>query len=79
MQSFREPTVGRNAHPKLSVPLPVPIMVSVATAPLLALLVSGRWVAQGLIEMGTSSEELFRGDRLPTLPPLQPSNSAGPK
>ncbi len=46
---------------------PLIICLSLATAPLLCTLLVAREVAQGLGELGEASEEVFRGDRLPTL------------
>ena len=43
------------------------IALSLATAPVLIALVGGAAIAQTLQDLGTVSEELFRGDRLPHL------------
>ena len=42
--------------------------ISLGTLPLIALVAAGHIVADGLIELGQASEELFRGERLPSLP-----------
>ena len=80
MTSFREPQSTATPSPltglKLSIPLPPPLAISVITGPVLGLLVSGRMVAQALTQLGVSSEELFRGDRLPTLPALPKNKEA---
>ncbi len=43
------------------------LLLGLATGPLLALLVGGKGLSQGLQEIGLMSEEIFRGDRLPLL------------
>lgn len=43
------------------------ILLSLSTAPLLLILVGSRVLATALREMGQTSEEVFRGDRLPIL------------
>ncbi len=70
MQSFREPS--KPSLPDLSVSLPVAVelTISASTLPLLALLTGGRAIAAGLNELGQASEEIFRGDRLPSRPLL---------
>ncbi len=52
---------------KLPIQLPTGVMLSLSTAPLLCLLLGGRAVAIALREIGQTSEEIFRGDRLPVL------------
>ncbi len=53
--------------------LPVQIAIGLATVPVLGLLVGSRLVAAGLQTVGDWSEELWRGDRLPSLtPPTAP-------
>jgi hypothetical protein len=47
--------------------LPTEILLSLSTAPLLLVLIASRAVATMVQEMGKSSEEVFRGDRLPVL------------
>ena len=47
--------------------LPIGVLLSLSTAPLLGLLLGGRALALALREIGQSSEEVFRGDRLPVL------------
>lgn len=77
MTSFREPETpsipNSLADFKVSLPLPTHLAISATTAPLLGLLVSGHRVAHALTQLGVSSEEIFRGDRLPILP-LLPKN-----
>jgi hypothetical protein len=43
------------------------ILISIAVAPLLLALVSTRFLGSQGIAWGRASEEIFRGDRLPTL------------
>jgi hypothetical protein len=43
------------------------IALSLATIPALAIFIGGNAIAQSLQELGTMSEELFRGDRLPEI------------
>jgi hypothetical protein len=51
--------------------IPLPLLVSLATGPVLCALFAGKAVSQTLIEVGLNSEEIFRGDRLPILPFVQ--------
>ncbi|MGF1491680.1 MAG: hypothetical protein ACFBSC_04345 [Microcoleaceae cyanobacterium] len=50
-----------------SVQLPADLLLSVATAPMVCLLTSGRLLGNLLLGISQSSEEIFRGDRLPVL------------
>ncbi len=59
-----DPAAGVPAIP----PPPLPILVSLATGPVLGALVISKTVANAIITLGLSSEEIFRGDRLPILP-----------
>jgi hypothetical protein len=43
------------------------LLLSVATVPVLAGMLAGQAISKGLQELGTMSEEIFRGDRLPVL------------
>lgn len=52
------------------------ILISLATAPVLALLVGGKALIEGVREVGVWSEEIFRGDRLPLLNSPVESNSS---
>ena len=47
--------------------VPTELLLSLSTAPLLLILIGSRAVAVLMREMGQTSEELFRGDRLPIL------------
>ncbi len=59
-----------NPGPKLVLPLPTELVISLTMLPMLAVLVSGQVAVRTLGQIGSSSEELFRGTRLPTLPLL---------
>jgi hypothetical protein len=52
--------------------IPTPILVSLATGPFLCGLVVGKALTQAMLDISRSSEEIFRGDRLPILPFAQP-------
>ncbi|GEM_PF-3172192 len=58
--------------------IPPEILLSLATGPLLLGIIGGKAISRFLAEMGQSSEEMFRGDRLPLLdldesqPPTNP-------
>lgn len=43
------------------------LALGVATIPVLALLVTGQAIVKTVQELGVMSEEIFRGDRLPTI------------
>ncbi|MBF2025878.1 MAG: hypothetical protein IGS48_03810 [Oscillatoriales cyanobacterium C42_A2020_001] len=47
--------------------LPIEILIGLTTAPLVAVLVGSKALAQAVNELGQLSEEVFRGDRLPLL------------
>lgn len=68
MQSFRQPEAP--TLPKLSVQLPIAteLLISLSSLPLVSFLAIGQATASTLTEIGQASEELFRGDRLPSLP-----------
>ncbi len=54
--------------------IPSPLLVSLATGPVLCALFAGKALSQALIDVGLNSEEIFRGDRLPILPFVQPGD-----
>lgn len=54
--------------------IPLPLLVSLATGPVLCALFAGKALSQTLIDVGVNSEEIFRGDRLPILPFVQPGD-----
>ncbi|MEO1445284.1 MAG: hypothetical protein AAFV46_03435 [Cyanobacteria bacterium J06635_11] len=76
MRSFREPETTGLPPMKVSLPMGADISVGLATVPFLALLTAGSAIATSLAELGSASEELFRGDRLPTLPLLKAPQDA---
>ncbi|QYO63509.1 hypothetical protein [Leptolyngbya sp. 7M] len=47
--------------------LPIGILLSLSTAPLLLVLIGSRALAKMVQDMGQTSEEVFRGERLPVL------------
>lgn len=47
--------------------LPTKILLSLSTAPFLLILIASKTLSNLMQEMGQSSEEIFRGDRLPVL------------
>lgn len=47
--------------------MPIGLLLSLSTAPLLLVLLGSRALGIMLQEMGQTSEEVFRGDRLPVL------------
>ncbi|NEQ97036.1 MAG: hypothetical protein F6K30_09970 [Cyanothece sp. SIO2G6] len=57
---------------------PVDTLLSVMTVPLLVGLLGAKAMADVMQGVGTASEEVFRGDRLPLLkmPPSDSSNNA---
>ena len=68
MQAFRESQSAQRPDLSVSLPIAVDVTIGLTTCGLLALLSAGQAAAEGLIQLGQTSEELFRGDRLPTLP-----------
>jgi hypothetical protein len=52
-----------------SSPLPIPssVLVGMATGPMLVALLGTKALGKLLLDLGTMSEELLRGDRLPIL------------
>jgi len=52
---------------KLPIQLPIGVLLSLSTAPFLCLLLGSRAMAAAMRELGQTSEELFRGERLPIL------------
>lgn len=48
--------------------VPDRVLLQISTVPVLAALVAGKAVAETMQAIGQSSEEIFRGDRLPILP-----------
>ena len=79
MTSFQDFDPAKSLNHALSRTGQPDMVVSMMTAPLLLGLVTGRAIADGLTQLGTVSEELFRGERLPTLSSFdQPPAAASP-
>ena len=68
MQAFREPRSSTLPNLSVSFPVAIELTLGLTTCGLLALLSASQAAADGLTQLGQTSEELFRGDRLPTLP-----------
>ena len=60
----------------MNIPAPIPaeLVLSILAPSYLMTHRLGESVAQSLVDFGTLSEEIFRGDRLPPLPFPEPSN-----
>jgi hypothetical protein len=65
MESSNSPPHSTSSAPK--VVMPVDLLVSVATVPMVLGLVGTRVLFQVTQQLGQLSEEMFRGDRLPLL------------
>ncbi len=70
MRSFRESLPSSVPDLSVALPLATTLSIGLATVPLLAVLAAGRLIGEQAIELGKASEELFRGDRLPSRPLL---------
>jgi hypothetical protein len=68
MRSFRESSPPSWLDLSLVSPLPTTFAIGLGTLPLLAALTTGRWISDSALQLGKASEELFRGDRLPSRP-----------
>ena len=68
MQSFRQSETSSGLPGRIQIPVATEAMVSLGSLPLIGLIAAGHLVARGLVEIGQQSEELFRGERLPSLP-----------
>ncbi|MEL7329404.1 MAG: hypothetical protein AAGJ69_06125 [Cyanobacteria bacterium J06559_1] len=68
MQSFREPEASKRPSLGISLPIAIELTIGLSTLPMLAILTSSRVLSFGLLQLGHASEELFRGEQLPTLP-----------
>ena len=68
MQSFRQPETTSPPRLPIQLPLATEVIISLSSLPLVSLLALGHVVANSLADVGQASEELFRGDRLPSLP-----------
>ena len=76
MQSFRE---NSSENPTVTVPsgkISSDLLLSLATGPVLLVLLANKGINELLPEIGLYSEEIFRGDRLPMLNfPQNPTDS----
>ncbi len=70
MNSFRESSTPSLPDLSIALPLASTVTLGLATAPALALLTAARLMNEQAIALGKASEELFRGDRLPSRPLL---------
>ena len=77
MQSFRPPEPPTVSAPSIQLPIATELLISLSSVPLISLLALGRVAASTLTEIGKASEELFRGDRLPSLPLLDLPTESG--
>lgn len=68
MQSFRQPEASPSPRRRVQFPVASEVIISLSSLPLVSLLAASYIVADGLVELGQASDELFRGDRLPSLP-----------
>ena len=68
MQSFRQSEVSSASGVRVQLPVPTDVIISLSSLPLVAAIATGNMVADGLAKAGLQSEELFRGERLPSLP-----------
>lgn len=58
-------------HKSANIPvfeIPVEVLISLTTGPALVLLIANKAIGSLIGEFSQRSEELFRGDRLPTVP-----------
>jgi hypothetical protein len=68
MTSFKDFDPGSVVNRGLSGAGQTDMVICMTTGSLLLGLMGARAIATGLTALGIASEELFRGDRLPTLP-----------
>lgn len=74
MPAERSPSISSNTLNFLD----PDVAVSLITVPVLGAIVAGHAIAQAVQSVGAISEEIFRGDRLPVLDfvePTQPNSS----
>ncbi|WP_233746116.1 hypothetical protein [Leptodesmis sichuanensis] len=72
---MESPNAPSNQQPSPKMVVPVDLLISLTTVPLLVGLVGTKALTQVAQELGQLSEEVFRGDRLPLLKfPSQPSS-----
>lgn len=68
MQSFRQPDTAFVSARRIQLPIVPEVAIALSSLPLVSLLAASHLIAKGLVEVGQQSEELFRGERLPSLP-----------
>ncbi len=67
MQSTPQPPSESQTSQASPVKMPSDWLISLATAPVLLLLGGSKVLADAVLDLSQTSEELFRGDRLPVL------------
>jgi hypothetical protein len=67
MNSFRQNIPETQVSQGANLTIPSTLIVGCATVPLLFGLLSARAAADLMMTIGSASEEVFRGDRLPVL------------
>ncbi len=72
---MESPNLPSQQRPSAPIGVPVDLLISLATVPLVVGLVGTKMLTQAAQELGQWSEEMFRGDRLPLLKfPSHPSS-----
>ncbi len=67
MQSTSEPQFESQTPQQPELKIPSDWLLSLATAPVILVLGGTKVLADALLELSQTSEEVFRGDRLPVL------------
>ena len=67
MNSFRQNVPEAQPSQGTNLTIPSALIVGCATVPLIVGLLSARAAADLMMTIGSASEEVFRGDRLPVL------------
>ncbi len=67
MQSTSEPQLESHTSLEPQLKMPSDWLVSLATAPILLILGGSKVLADAALDLSQTSEEVFRGDRLPVL------------
>lgn len=78
MESSDSKSSSIDSLPVLSPLIDPEILVGLAVVPVLVGMIGVRAIADGLQELGSLSEEIFRGDRLPVLDISNSQNSEHP-
>ncbi|MGB3533611.1 MAG: hypothetical protein WBA13_08835 [Microcoleaceae cyanobacterium] len=76
-QSTSEPQRESQTSSESQLKMPSDWLIGFATAPILLLLGGGKVLADAALDLSQTSEEVFRGDRLPVLKFPQNSEEAG--